>query len=515
MSEVYPKKAVEAHRDGLIYIHCLGGPDKGYSAGWSLESLAETDNQGDLGESLTRIVESLTRLEAEWAGPQAVNSLDAYAAAHLHGGEMTDSRLKEIVVDFVGKVNESIRPSLAVSLDLKPDAAMVEPPYTTSETYASQGFIDEMDRFNHAFAEALEQSYRRGLFRVVPILNLMRHVDWGSETLSRYISTSYRYGYPIYQNFYTGTLHPRYLHGTESLEPDPLATYLRHGGVHGNSDGQGILDVVTLNLPRISHESRDEEDFFNQIDAAMELARDAHESKRGHLETMLEEGMLPETARHVDSLDWHFSAVNMVGMNEALTHVIGAGTEHVAGKAVTYRLLEHMIRKLETIQEETGHIYTLEAAPCEEAGAAMAQREAADNPGEAQPFYTGSTELPPWHGDDLWDALEHQKKYHGIYTGGDVFQIHLAEGVDYREECKLLLRRTLEVFGFNHLKVSPVFSLCGEHGYITGERSGCPMCGEETQVITWVDCSPRSVGSLGEGLKEAYRRRVYSDVKDR
>ena len=111
--------------------------------------------------------------------------------------------------------------------------------------------------------------------------------------------------------------------------------------------------------------------------------------------------------------------------------------------------------------------------------------------------------------------MEHQKKYHGIYTGGNVFQIHLARGLNYREECKLLLRRALKVFGFNHLKVSPVFSLCREHGYLFGEQRRCSVCGGDAEVYTWVDCSPRALDRLSEGLKEVHRRRVYSDVKDR
>jgi ribonucleoside-triphosphate reductase len=333
--------------------------------------------------------------------------------------------------------------------------------------------------------------------------------------MSRYVALSYLYGYPVFQNYCTGTLHPRYLHEPETVASDIDATYLRHGGVHGNSDNQGCLSVVTLNLPRLSHLSRTEDEFFGRLDEAVEIAGAVHEGKRRHLEKKLAEGRLPETARHLESLDWHFSAVNVVGMNEALLGLIDAGAGHVAGKAVTYRLLEHLVRRIEEIQSETGHLYTLEAAPCVEAGALMAERETATRPGDVKPFYTASTELPPWHGDDLWDAMEHQKKYHGIYTGGDVFQIHLARGLNYREECKLLLRRSLKVFGFNHLKVSPVFSLCRKHGYLFGEQRKCPVCGGDAETYTWVDCSPRPLDELSERLKEAHRRRVYSDVKDR
>ena len=514
MSGLYPDDALKAHRDGLIYIHRLDEPDKGYSAGWSIGSLAENKRQRDgLKGLLSGILESLRRLQREWAGPQAVNSLDVYCAAAIERAEETDNELRETLAGFVSNV-QSHGNQLSVSLDLWPDATMPVSMLGLASCDL-QTLKAHMDRFNEAFADELEHSYGRGEFMLVPVMNVTGQTDWGSESLSKYVALSYLYGYPTIQNYYTGTLHPRYLHEPEAVAFEKEATYLRHGGVHGNSDHQGCLSVVTLNLPLLSRQSRTEDEFFSRLDEAVKLARAVHESKRRHLEELLSGGRLPETARHLDALDWHFSSVNVVGMNEALLQLIGAGTGHVAGKAVTYRLLEHLIWRIEEIQEETGHVYTLEAAPCEEAGAHMAMNDAASQSGGVQPYYTGSTELPPWHGDDLWDVMEHQKKYHGIYTGGNVFQIHLVRGLGYSEECKLLLRRAIEVFGFNHMKVSPVFSLCSEHGYLWGEQQTCPLCGGDAKVYTWVDCSPRALDKLSEGLKEAHRRRVYSDVKDR
>ena len=334
MSGLYPDEALKAHRDGLIYIHRLDERDKGYSAGWSIGSLADNKRRRDgLKGLLSGILEPLGRLQREWAGPQAVNSLDVYSAAAIKGAEETEHELRENVAGFVSDV-QSLGNQLSVSLDLRPDATMPVSMYgfTTSDP---QTLGIHMDLFNNAFADALEHSYGRGAFGLVPVLNVTEQTDWGSEALSRYVALSYLYGYPTIQNYYTGTLHPRYLHEPEAVASDKEATYIRHGGVYGNSDNQGCLSVVTLNLPRLSQLSRTEDEFFMRLDEAVELARVVHESKRRHLEEMLAEGRLPETARHLDSLDWHFSAVNVVGMNEALLGLIGAGTGHVAGKAVT------------------------------------------------------------------------------------------------------------------------------------------------------------------------------------
>jgi len=513
MSGLYPNDALKAQREGLIHIHRLDEPDKGYSAGWSFGSLTNDKPNRSLKGLLGGVLDQLGRLQREWAGPQAVNSLDVYCAAAVKRAEITDRELMEAVAGFVTEA-QLLGSQLAISLDLTPDATL--PEYVLGFASSDPKTLRaHMDDFNGAFADALEHIYGMGSFRLVPVLNISDKTDWGSEALSRYIELSYTYGYPVLQNYHTGTLNPRYLHEPEAVASDVEAMYLRHGGVHGNSDSQGCLSVVTLNLPHISRLSNTEDEFFDGLDEAVDLARAVHEGKRRHLEALFADGGLPETVRHLDSLDWHFSAVNVVGMNEALLNLIDAGAGHVAGKAVTYRLLEHLVWRIEEIQEETGHLYTLEAAPCVEAGTLMAERESDAPYGDVQPFYTASTELPPGHGDDLWDAMEHQKKYHGIYTGGNVVQIHLARGLKYREECKLLLRRALEVFGFNHMKVSPVFSLCREHGYLFGEQRRCPVCGGDAEVYTWVDCSPRPLDELSEGLKEVHRRRVYCDVKDR
>ncbi|MCK4438952.1 hypothetical protein KAV47_07740, partial [Candidatus Bathyarchaeota archaeon] len=193
MSGLYPDEALKAHRDGLIYVHRLDEPDKGYSAGWSITSLADNKRRGDgLKGLLSGILEPLGRLQREWAGPQAVNSLDIYSAAAIKGAEETEHELRENVAGFVSDV-QSLRNPLSVSLDLRSDATMPVSMYgfTTSDP---QTLGIHMDLFNNAFADALEHSYGRGAFGLVPVLNVTEQTDWGSEALSRYVALSYLYG---------------------------------------------------------------------------------------------------------------------------------------------------------------------------------------------------------------------------------------------------------------------------------------------------------------------------------
>jgi ribonucleoside-triphosphate reductase len=289
------------------------------------------------------------------------------------------------------------------------------------------------------------------------------------------------------------------------------------GYVLGDPAGGGRLGVATLNLPRLGHEARNEEDFFDRLGALLENAVDALESRRRAVEESLEAGRLPETRRVQGSVEGHRSAITLAGMNEALMSVIDAGVGHVAGKAVTYKVLEFISGRLEEARAEHSHNFSLESYPCVEAGAVLAAMDRqlyGDSyaQGENAPYYTAASELPPGHGDDLWQALDHQKRLHAIYGGATMLEVHLRRGIPLRDECGLLVERIMGQ-GFGEVKVSPLFSLCPEHGYISGEVYACPVCGRETAAYTWVDGRPRPLGQVSEGLKEAHRQRVSHDVK--
>jgi ribonucleoside-triphosphate reductase len=321
--------------------------------------------------------------------------------------------------------------------------------------------------------------------------------DLSEEPHRRYVSLAFKYGNVEFQG----------------------ETPVKRTGVLGDPAGGGRLGVVTLNLPRLGYEARNEEDFYDRLGGIIGLAVETLEDKRRGVEEFLEAGYLPHTKRLLGSLGGHVSAVTLAGVNEAVTNLIDAGVSHVAGKAVTYKLLEFLWGQLREAQSVTGHPYSLEAYPCMEAGVSFAaeDRRALGDifaQGETSPYYTAAAELPPSHGDDLWYALDHLKKIQSIFTRGTTQEVHLREGLRYRDECGLLVRRIMGQ-GYPNIKPSPVFSLCPGHGHIPGEAERCPICGEPATVYTWVDGYPRALVLLSDGLKEAHRQRVSHDVESR
>jgi hypothetical protein len=475
-SDVYSREALEAHRAGEIFIHHVDEAGIGYSTGVDVGELQEAQGRArSLSEYLHNVVEAVKKIEGEWAHRVTLHGLDLGAREWLDGERGGEAAAA--VGDFVSELNR-LRFNVSLSLN---------------EENRSYGF-------SRVLADQLEAHAAQSRMAPAIVYNVTDNTDLAEEPHRRYVSHAYRYG----NVEFVGTLREL---GGQSLT----------GYVLGDTRNGGRLGVVTLNLPRIGYEARNEEDFYGRLGALTQLTVEALEQKRRAVEESIEDGRLPYTGQLQGSLEGHHSAIAVAGLNEALVNLIDAGVGHVAGKAVTYKVLEFLRDQVLEARETYRHSYSLEAYPSAEAGAFFADEDRrlysdAFTQGEGAPYYTAASELPPSHGDDLWQALEHQKRLQIIYSGGTMMEVHLRKGIPYRDECGLLVKRIMQR-GFADVKVSPVFSLCPVHGYIYGEVEVCPTCGQDARAYVWVDGQARPLDTLNEGLKEAHRQRVFHDVK--
>lgn len=500
LDRIYSNEVLTAHQDGAIYINELSHPGKGLSIGINSTKLVLEGL--DLKSYLGKIIETKQQLQQEWTNHITFNNFDTAAVELIKTEKPSVNKTMEEIDIFLTNLNKA--PSNFIT--------------TLGFSTTSEKGQEQIELFDRVFFRSLVKRNLQGYFRTIPLVNISSETDWESECIKEIIAYTFKFGTSILQNLKNGTIFPSDLDNTGKT-PDPAINYSRPGGIQASPSQGGILGSVTINLPRLGYLSRDEEDFFHLLEKMIIVSQAALEQKREHMTGLLLDGELPETSKFVESLDWHFGAISIVGMNEALLNVIDAGVSHIAGKAVTYKLLEFMLVKIEELQNETGHLFSLEAHPTEMIGTLMALQDKEKYPdiqcsGQLSAYYTGATDLPPYHGDDLWDHFEHQKKYQSMYRGGTFIQINLDKGIDYQEECGVLLRRVFDEFGFNYLGVSPVFSLCDEHGYIYGEQSVCPVCGEKTTIYTRFDGYYQAFNKLGNGLKEVYRQRVRHDVKN-
>jgi anaerobic ribonucleoside-triphosphate reductase len=472
-ADVFNPEALEAHRGGGIFIHLLEKSRLGYSTGVDLGRLIDAALRNTLDDYLAEVIETVKRLRGEWAHSVTLHGLEAGIAEVLGEAGYTDDQTRESIFSFINEINQT---RFRVTLSLN----------ETSEPHM----------FKQMLADQLEASASQGHMNIDIAYNVTSDTDLSKEPHKEYVSLAFKHGNVEFQG----------------------ETPIKRTGILGDPWDGGRLGVVTLNLPRLGYEARNEEDFYARLGHLTELAVEALEDKRRAVEEFLEAGYLPYTRQLHGSLEGHASVVTLAGVNEAVMNLIDAGVSHVAGKAVTYKVLEFMWGQLREAQSTTGHTYSLEAYPCMEAGVVFAAEDQRLDDiftqGESSPYYTAAAELPPSHGDDLWWAMDHLKKMQSIFTGGTTQEVHLQEGLEYRDECGVLIKQIMRQ-GYPNVKPSPLFSLCPNHGYLPGEAEECPGCGEPPTVYTWVDGYPRALVLLSDGLKEAHRQRVSHDVKSR
>ena len=538
LSRVYPKEVADAHRSGDLHIHNLYMGIVGYCAGWSIEDIlmqgfngvparTESSPPRHLSTALLQLANFVGTLQNEWAGAQAFNSLDTYLAPYVRMDGLSYGQVKQELQQFIYNLNIASRwggqtPFTNITFDLKPPADLAEAPAvyaggTLGETYAD--FQPEMEMINRAFCEVMTEGDMRGRVFTFPIptYNITEDFDWEGDVADAVFRMTAKYGNPYFQNFVNSDLDPSDIRAMCCrLRLDLRELHRRVGGTFGYADKTGSVGVVTINVPRIAYRARNEDDYFERLGDLMELAKVSLEAKRKVVEENMERGLLPFTKRYLGTLKWHFSTIGLVGMNEACLNLLGEDIGTPGGRDLAVKTLRFMRDKALEFQQETGHIYNIEATPAEGASFRLARLDKERYPdivtaGEEVPYYTNSTQLPVNHTDDLYAALEHQEELQRLYTGGTVFHVFLGERIQEPESCKLLVRRIAERFRIPYYTITPTFSICPDHGYLEGEQLRCPLCGRQTEVYSRVVGYYRPVQNWHKGKQEEYRqRRTYA-----
>jgi ribonucleoside-triphosphate reductase len=384
-------------------------------------------------------------------------------------------------------------PFTNITLDLAPPRdigkeAIVSGGQLMDATYAD--FQEEMDLFNRAFCEVMMEGDASGrIFSFpIPTVNITSELDWDSPRFKPVWEMTAKYGIPYFSNFINSDMDPEDARSMCCrLRLDNRELRRRGGGLFGSNPLTGSIGVVTLNLPRAAYQAEDVDGFFARISDLMRIAYESFEIKRKQLERLTEEGLYPYSRFYLQGIrersgrfwDNHFSTIGLLGMHEAMLNLVGKGIDTPEGKSLSVRTLQFMRSQLETYQEETGHLYNLEATPAEGTSFRLARADKTRYPdiitaGDAEPYYTNSTQLPVGTTDDIFQALTHQDSLQTLYTGGTVFHGFLGERLEDWQSARLMVRRIAENFHLPYFTLSPTFTICPEHGYISGEHFACP-----------------------------------------
>jgi ribonucleoside-triphosphate reductase len=279
------------------------------------------------------------------------------------------------------------------------------------------------------------------------------------------------------------------------LQLDLRELLKRGNGLFGSAEQTGSIGVVTLNCARLGYVHQgDWEGLKQSFEKLMLISKTSLEIKRKVVQRHIDAGLYPYTKRYLGTLKNHFSTIGVNGVNECIRNFY-QDAENIAtpkGHQFAVDLLDLARKHLTQFQEETGHMYNLEASPAEGATYRFAKEDKKRFAGILQagtperPYYTNSTQLPVNYTRDPFEALAMQDDLQTKYTGGTVLHLYMGERISSSEACKKLVRTALEKFRLPYVTVTPTFSICPKHGYLTGEHEFCPKC--DTEILTEMAC---------------------------
>lgn len=548
LNKIYSPAIRRAHETGDLHIHDLGQLSV-YCVGWDLQDLLVKGFRGAPGKvasrppkhlrtALGQVVNFMFTLQGEAAGAQAFSSFDTFLAPFIRTDGLAYPEIHQAMQEFLFNMNVPTRvgaqaPFTNITLDLKCPAHLANEPAIVAGV--RQGFRygdcqSEMDLLNRAFFELMEEGDAEGrLFSFpIPTINLGKDFDWDNPELEPLWTMTGKYGIPYFANFIGSDMMPE---ETRSmccrLRLDTSQLNHRGGGLFGASPLTGSLGVVTVNLPRIGAKCSSVKSFRHRLGRLMDLARSSLETKRKLLESLTEKGLYPyskyylKQSRERVGAYWgnHFSTIGLVGMNEACLNLLGKSIADPEGQSFAEDTLDFMNERLLKYQKETGNLYNLEATPAEGSSYRLAlldkqrygRRIVCANEARwrenGEPYYTNSSHLPVGFTSDPIEALQRQDPLQSKYTGGTALHLFLGERVSDPETVKRFVRMIAENFKLPYFSLTPTFSVCPVHGYLTGEQPTCPHCGTATEVYSRVVGYLRPVQNWNDGKQAEYRER--------
>ena len=543
LSEIYDEEIANAHRNADIHIHDLSMLT-GYCAGWSLKQLIQEGLGGIPGKITSapaahlsvlcnQMVNFLGIMQNEWAGAQAFSSFDTYLAPFVKVDNLSYKETKKCIETFIYGVNTPSRwgtqaPFSNITLDWTVPADLAELPAIVGGKEMDFCYKDcktEMDMVNRAFLEVMIEgdANGRGFQYPIPTYSITSDFDWSDTENNRLLfEMAAKYGTPYFSNYINSDMEPSDVRSMCCrLRLDLRELRKKSGGYFGSGESTGSVGVVTINMPRIAYLSNNKGDFYKKLDRLMDIAARSLKVKRGVITRLLQEGLYPYTKRYLGSFDNHFSTIGLVGMNEVGLNAnwLRADMTDVRTQEFTKEVLNHMRERLSDYQEQYGDLYNLEATPAESTSYRLAKHDKAKWPsiktagkdGEI-PYYTNSSHLPVGFTSDIFDALDIQDELQTLYTSGTVFHAFLGEKLPDWKAAATLVRTIAQNYKLPYYTISPVYSICADHGYIKGEQELCPHCGKKTEVYSRITGYYRPVQNWNDGKLQEYADRVNYDI---
>ena len=545
LSEVYDQEVAQAHKSGDIHLHDLSMLT-GYCAGWSLKQLIQqglgipgkinSSPASHLSTLCNQMVNFLGIMQNEWAGAQAFSSFDTYLAPFVRTDNLTQKEVKQCIQSFVYGVNTPSRwgtqaPFSNITLDWTVPKDLADLPAIVGGKEMDFTYGDckkEMDMVNKAFIEIMTEGDAdgRGFQYPIPTYSITRDFDWSeTENNKLLFEMTAKYGTPYFSNYINSDMEPSDVRSMCCrLRLDLRELRKKSGGFFGSGESTGSVGVVTINLPRIAYLSQTPEEFYERLDKMMDIAARSLKTKRTVITRLMDAGLYPYTKHYLGTFDNHFSTIGLIGMNEVGLNAkwLRKDLTHPETQAFAQDVLNHMRERLSDYQEMYGDLYNLEATPAESTTYRLAKHDvelypdiitAAKKPGDT-PYYTNSSHLPVGYTADIFEALAIQDDLQTLYTSGTVFHAFLGEKLPDWKTAAALVRKIAENFKLPYYTMSPTYSVCQDHGYITGEHFTCPTCGKQTEVWSRITGYYRPIQNWNDGKVQEFADRKEYELEN-
>ncbi|MEE4609147.1 MAG: ribonucleoside triphosphate reductase [Desulfobacteraceae bacterium] len=530
---IYPPEIRNAHKDGDLHLHDLSLLSV-YCVGWDLQDLLLQGFTGVEGKvasapprhlrsALGQVVNFFYTLQGEAAGAQAFSNFDTLLAPFIRYDGLDYAEVRQAIQEFIFNINIPTRvgfqtPFTNITMDLQAPKILRNQPVIIGGQHQDATYGDfhaEMDLFNRAFAEVMMAGDANGRVFTFPIptYNITADFDWDNPNLEPVWRMTAKYGIPYFSNFINSDMSPDDARSMCCrLRLDNRELRRRGGGLFGANPLTGSIGVVTVNLPRIGYLADSETDFFNRLGRQVTLAAESLAVKRKVLENFTEKNLYPYSGFYLRQVKartgahWknHFSTIGIIGMNEACLNFINQDLTTDAGQAFALKVMANLRTRIGELQDRTGEIFNLEATPGEGTAYRLALLDKRKFPqivcaNEAQcrqgasPYYTNSSQLPVNYTDDLFETLRLQDELQSQYTGGTVLHIFLGEQIQDISSLKHLVHKVASNYRLPYFTLTPTFSVCPHHGYLTGQHVCCDRCTSETHVSSGVVPYQRSI----------------------
>ncbi len=545
LHKIYPQEVRDAHINCDFHLHDLQILAS-YCCGWDLQDLLIKGFSGVPGKvqssapkhlraALGQITNFMYTMQGEAAGAQAFSSFDTFLAPFVKQDNLSYKEVKQALQEFLFNMNVPTRvgfqcPFTNLTMDLKCPKGLESKPVIiggrpVKDVYGN--FQKEMDMINRAFAELMMAGDSSGRIFTFPIptYNITKDMDWDNPELDPLWEMTGKYGTPYFSNFVNSSMDPEDVRSMCCRLRLDNTKVARKGGVFGAHPLTGSIGVVTLNLARIGYLSSNQEEFIQRLTKLTDLAAESLEIKRKAIEQFTEQGLYPYSRHYLEGVKkatgtyWgnHFNTIGILGMNEACLNLLGVTIADPVGKKFAMDVMDVMLEKMEEYQRRSGDNYNLEATPAEGASYRLALNDKKQFPGIVtagtnEPFYTNSTHLPVSYTNDVFEALKLQDELQCKYTGGTVLHGFLGERINDIEVVKKMVRKVTSNFKLPYFTLTPTFSVCADHGYISGEVHECKTCGRPTEVYSRVVGYYRPIQSWNKGKREEFGHRKAYDT---